>query len=175
MKKVALLAMCGCVLLAGCAQTNWQQKLNSNLPVFGHRNWIVVADMAYPKQSRPGIETIYSGSSQIDTVKAVLAAVKQAPHVRPIVYMDKELPSVSDKDAPGVAAYRKQLNTVLAGFDVKSEPHEDIIKKLDEAAKTFNILIIKSDMTLPYTSVFLQLECGYWSADAEARLRKAMK
>jgi hypothetical protein len=29
-------------------------------------------------------------------------------------------------------------------------------------------------MTLPYTSVFLQLDCGYWSADAERRLREAM-
>ena len=175
MKKATLQAMCGCVLLAGCAQTNWQPKLNSDLPVLGHRNWIVVADMAYPKQSRPGIETIYSGGSQIDTVKAVMAAVKRAPHVRPIVYLDKELPSVSDKDAPGIAAYRKELKAALAGFEVKSEPHEAIIKKLDEAAKTFNILIIKSDMILPYTSVFLQLECGYWSADAETRLRKAMK
>lgn len=26
-------------------------------------------------------------------------------------------------------------------------------------------------MTLPYTSVFLQLECGYWNAASEKRLR----
>ena len=26
-------------------------------------------------------------------------------------------------------------------------------------------------MTIPYTSVFLQLDCKYWSADAEQRLR----
>ena len=132
MKKLTLLAICGCVLLTGCGQKHWRWKLNRSLPVFGHRNWIVVADMAYPKQSRPGITTVYSGCGQIDTVKAVLAAVKRAPHVRPIVYMDKELPSVSDKDAPGVAAYREQIKAVLAGLDVKSEPHEDIIKKLDE-------------------------------------------
>ena len=175
MKKVTLLAMCSCMLLAGCARPRWQWRLRRDLPLLGHRNWIVVADMAYPRQSRPGIKTIYSGGSQIDTVKAVLKAVKRAPHVRPIIYLDKELPSVSDIDAPGVAAYRKQLKTVLAGFEVKSEPHEDIIEKLDEAAKMYNILIIKSNMTLPYTSVFLQLECGYWSADAESRLRKAMK
>jgi len=32
------------------------------LPLFGHRNWIVVADSAYPAHSMPGIETIVSGA-----------------------------------------------------------------------------------------------------------------
>jgi hypothetical protein len=30
-------------------------------------------------------------------------------------------------------------------------------------------------MTLPYTSVFLQLDCGYWNADQESRLREALE
>jgi hypothetical protein len=38
----------------------------------------------------------------------------------------------------------------------------------------FSILIVKSTMTIPYTSVFLELGCGYWDADAEARLRSRM-
>jgi hypothetical protein len=29
-------------------------------------------------------------------------------------------------------------------------------------------------MALPYTSVFLQLDCGYWSPEAEKRLRTTM-
>lgn len=29
-------------------------------------------------------------------------------------------------------------------------------------------------MTIPYSLVFLQLECGYWKAEAEERLRAAM-
>ncbi len=40
--------------------------------------------------------------------------------------------------------------------------------------KTFHILVLKTRMTIPYTSVFIRLECGYWSADAEKRLRAAM-
>jgi len=32
--------------------------------------------------------------------------------------------------------------------------HEQIISRLDEAGQTFRVLIIKTDMTLPYTSVF---------------------
>ena len=46
--------------------------------------------------------------------------------------------------------------------------------KLDEAGQTFRILIIKTNMTIPYPSVFLQLNCKYWSADAEQRLRAQM-
>jgi hypothetical protein len=29
-------------------------------------------------------------------------------------------------------------------------------------------------MTIPYTSVFFELDCGYWNAAAEQRLRKAI-
>jgi hypothetical protein len=37
------------------------------------------------------------------------------------------------------------------------------------------VLILKTSATIPYTSVFLQLNCRYWSDDAEARLRAAMQ
>ena len=35
----------------------------------------------------------------------------------------------------------------------------------------FNVLLLKTDLVIPYTSVFLQLDCGYWNAEKEARLR----
>jgi hypothetical protein len=35
-------------------------------------------------------------------------------------------------------------------------------------------LIVKTDMTIPYTSVFFELDCGYWNAGAEERLRQAI-
>jgi hypothetical protein len=46
---------------------------------------------------------------------------------------------------------------------------------LDKAAETFRVLVLKTDLALPYTSVFLELDCGYWSPGAERRLREAMK
>jgi hypothetical protein len=54
-------------------------------------------------------------------------------------------------------------------------PHEELIGKLDEAAKTFRVLILKTNLTLPYTSVFLELDCGYWDAGSEERLRQAIR
>lgn len=156
------------------SQPDWKSQLSAVLPLFGHRNWIVVADSAYPAQSRPGIETIISGSEQIPVVQHVLNAILSSGHIRAGVYADKELAFVPEVDAPGVDDYRRQLDVALQGARVQYIPHEQIIHKLDQAAQMFRILLIKTDMTIPYTSVFFELDCGYWNAEAEARLREAI-
>jgi len=143
--------------------------------MFGHRNWLVVADAAYPAQSRPGIETILSGEDQQVVVEKLLARLCACWHVRPIVHVDRELDFVEEKDAPGVEGYRLWLHAALEGLAVHSAPHDEIIAKLDRAAQMFSILIIKSTMTIPYTSIFIELDCGYWDADSEARLRSAIQ
>lgn len=162
------------ILVAGCNKP-WKTTLEQRVPVYGHRNWIVIADSAYPKQSNPGIETIYTGQGQVEVLRAVLAALEKADHVRPVVMVDAELDSVSEADAPGVTQYRADLKELLADSQVKTMPHEDIIRKLDEGAKLFTILLLKTDLTIPYTSVFLELDCGYWSPEKEKRLRDALK
>jgi hypothetical protein len=174
------------IFLAGCGASprpraaapdlasGWRGKLREAIPLYGHRNWIVVADSAYPAQSRPGIETIVSGEDHLTVLREVLAAVAASRHLRPVVLTDKELASVADADAPGIAAYRRELDHVLAGGGRSVLEHEQIISRLDQAAQTFRVLIIKTNLTLPYTSVFLQLDCGYWGADAEQRLRRAI-
>ena len=168
---VAAGVICGC---AGPGE-GWRARLDSELPRMGHRNWIVVADSAYPLQSAAGIETVVTGQGQIEVVDHVLKRVAKAPHVQAIVLLDAELDSVPEKDAPGVTAYRKELKKLLEGKQVAAMPHEEIIAKLDEAAKLFNVLLLKTDMVLPYTSVFLELDCGYWGAEKEGRLRGAIK
>jgi hypothetical protein len=96
-------------------------------------------------------------------------------HVKPIIYTDAELKYVAEKNAPGISAYREALNKVLQSRPVQALPHEQIINRLDEAGKTFKVLLIKTPLALPYTSIFLQLDCGYWNANAEKELREAMK
>ena len=132
----------------------------------------MVADSAYPAQSRPGIETILANAEQIEVVRKVLGAIKSSRHVRPIVYADRELAFVHEIDAPGTTEYRQHLADALYGSGISYLPHEQIIAKLDQSAQIFRILIIKTDMTIPYTSVFFELDCGYWNADAEKRLRR---
>ena len=153
---------------------NWEARLQETLALYGHRNWIVVTDAAYPAQSNPGIETIVTGAGQLEVVRAVSEAIARCTHVRAKALTDAELHVVAEDDAPGVSAYRAELAALLAGKDAAELPHEEIIRKLDEAAKLFRVLLLKTTMTIPYTSVFFELDCGYWNAEAEARLRKAI-
>ena len=167
-------------LLSGCRtapssqSVAWRQTVHQQLPVLGHRNWIVVADSAYPAQTSPGVQTVYTGAKQIEVLKAVLAELDQAHHVQPIVHLDAELEHVPEALAPGVEAYRAELKRILNGRRTVSLPHEQLLAKLDEAGKTFHILLLKADLTIPYTSVFMQLDCGYWGPEQEKKLREAM-
>ncbi|MBV9085429.1 MAG: hypothetical protein JOZ62_22360 [Acidobacteriaceae bacterium] len=155
-------------------QSDWKEIVRQRLPLYGHRNWIVIADSAYPDQSREGIETVVSDAGQIEVLKYVLDAVSNSRHVTPTVYTDQELSFVPERDAPGISSYRDSLSSLLKSYRVNVMPHEQIIAKLDEVSRTFRVLIIKTNLTVPYTSVFLQLDCAYWPADAETRLRAAM-
>jgi hypothetical protein len=153
---------------------DWHAKVANEMPLLGHRNWILVVDSAYPLQTSPGVETIETNANQEDVVKAVLATIDRSIQIRPVIYMDAELPEVPDADAPGASNYRAQIAADLHGLPVTSLPHEQIIANIDEAGKTFHVLVLKTTMTIPYTSVFIRFDCKYWSADAEAHLRARM-
>jgi L-fucose mutarotase/ribose pyranase (RbsD/FucU family) len=156
------------------ADLDWLSLLQERIPQYGHRNWVVIADSAYPAQSRDGIETVVSNAGQVDVLRRVLYVLKASKHVTPIIYTDKELSYLDENDAPGIATYRADLEQILGGQKTNALPHLQIISKLDQVSQAFRVLIIKTNMTLPYTSVFLELDCAYWGADAEKRLRAKM-
>jgi hypothetical protein len=153
---------------------NWRERVADAMPLLGHRNWILIVDSAYPLQSGPGIETIETDSSQLEVLRHVLGAIDRSAHVRPVVWLDAELPFVPEQDAPGVSAYRAETSDMLRPYPVQSLPHDQIIANVEEASKHFNILVLKTNLTVPYTSVFIRLDCKYWSPDAEKRLRDRM-
>ena len=157
------------------AAGGWKDVLAERLPAFGHRNWVVIADSAYPAQARGGIETVVTNADQLTVVKGALEELAKAKHVRPVVYLDAELAHVPEADAPGIGKYRDELAKLLGGRKPRSVPHEQVIARLDKAGETFRVLVLKTDLALPYTSVFLELDCGYWSPEAERRLRGAMQ
>jgi len=172
----------GCVLFAlmlpafvqASAQPTWHDKVNQALPLLGHRNWILIVDSAYPLQASAGVETIETGADQLEVTRFVLDAINHSIHVRPDILMDAELPFVAESDAPGVTAYRVDIGKLLAGIAVESVPHEQLIARVDEAGRTMHVLVLKTTMTVPYSSVFVRLNCRYWSDDAERRLRLQM-
>lgn len=156
------------------AQSNWQSRVAQTMPLMGHRNWILIVDSAYPLQSSPGIETIETNASHLDVLGYVLGAINNSIHVRPLIYMDAELPYVPDTDAPGASAYLEQIQHMLSDYKIETLPHERVINQIDETSKEFHVLVLKTTMRIPYSSVFIRLDCKYWSADAEKRLRARM-
>ncbi|MCL2660051.1 MAG: hypothetical protein FWD64_05980 [Acidobacteriaceae bacterium] len=153
----------------------WEGRLKGLLPVLGHRNWIVVTDAAYPAQSNPGIETLYTGEDHVEVLGKVAAAIAAARHIRANIYLDAELNDVPEADAPGVNRLREQIGKALNGQSIHTLEHEQIIARLDQSARLFNVVILKSTLTIPYTSVFFELDCGYWNAEAEKRLRESLR
>lgn len=158
-----------------CHAADWKATLENELPELGHRNWIVIADSAYPAQTGGGIDVIATKSDHFQVLETVLDALKNSRHVRPLFYMDAELAYVSENDAPGVKEYRQKAAALLKNSRVTRLPHMDLIMKLNASAKIFRVLVFKTDLAVPYTSVFIELDCGYWSSEAEARMREAMK
>jgi hypothetical protein len=62
--------------------------------------------------------------------------------------------------------YREEVHPVM---------HEEIISKLDQVGEMFRVLLIKTNMRMPYTSISFELGCGYWDAKSEKRLRAATR
>jgi len=156
-------------------ENDWKKEIKQTMKQFGHRNWIVIADAAYPEQSNPAIKTITIDDSQLEAVEFVSQLIEHATHVDANIFIDKEMAFVPEKDASGIDKYRTSLTEILEGKPVKTMLHEDIIRELDKSAKLFNVLIIKTDLAIPYTSVFFQLECGYWNGEAEKNMRHKLK
>lgn len=172
---IAFTDMQGQVVTSASSQNSWRAKVKQELPLLGHRNWIMIVDSAYPLQTSPGVETIETNEDLVEVTREVFRDLNTSIHVRPIVYMDAELPFVPEQDAPGVTRYRKEIRAVLQNRHIDAIPHEQIIEKIDETGKTFHVLILKTNLTVPYSSIFLQLNCKYWSDSAEENLRSAMK
>lgn len=153
---------------------NWKEEIKELIPYLGHRNWIVITDMAYPLQSEPGIKTIYTGTEYADILAFVNEEIEKAPHIKPIIYQDKELLYLSDTDANGVDSLKESMNRIL-GNQVQYIPHEELIARLDSVGKTFTVVILKSTLTIPYTSTFFELDCNYWESEKQKALEKRLK
>lgn len=157
------------------SSSSWQTSLQEKLPLLGHRNWIVVTDMAYPLQTKPGITTYYADESYSEVLSTVLKVLSETPHVQPIVYQDKELAFVKEELCAGIDDFRQQTAKVFASTKVIPMKHESLIAKLDSISNVFEVVIIKTNLTKPYTSTFIELDCKYWNGEKQALLNKGME
>ncbi|MFW6246179.1 MAG: RbsD/FucU domain-containing protein [Tangfeifania sp.] len=154
--------------------TSWKEEVKKQIQLFGHRNWILVVDAAYPLQSNPAINTVVTGTDHLEVVQEVLNAAESADHVFPEVYLDKEIDFVPEEEAPGMDKFRRDLQQILQDRKVEKVLHEELISQIDEAAELFRVLVLKTNFLLPYSSVFINLNCGYWTTEQEKKLRESM-
>src|SRR5215475_5248470 len=138
---------------------SWQAHLKDELSLMGHRNWILIVDSAYPEQVGPGIETVETNADQLDVVRTVLTTMKSF---------------IPDQTAPGISAYRAQLASIFHDYKVQSRLHQSLIDEVAKDGALYHVLVLKTQLAVPYTSVFIHLDCKYWSADNERDLRAAM-
>lgn len=153
-------------------KNDWKAILGEKLPLLGHRNWIVVTDMAYPLQSNPGVTTLYADEPFETVVGQVSEMIAAAPHVFAHTRLDEEQHAMTESLCKGWDNYRSQLAQAIDMNDVAYLPHEELIHRLDEVCRLFNAVIIKTPLTIPYSSVFFELDCAYWDAGREEQLRK---
>ena len=52
--KCGKVAVCSDEELVPEMKPNWEETLKDRLEIYGHRNWLVIADSAYPSQSKAG-------------------------------------------------------------------------------------------------------------------------
>ena len=156
-------------------ESSWTKVLEQDLHLLGHRNWILVVDKAFPEQSSPGMKYIYVEQDLLPTLGHVLEALDKSTHVKPIIYQDKELSFISEEQVSGIEAFRSAASKTLDGRAVNTLLHDEVFSMLDESSSLFRVLVIKTNCTLPYTSIFLQLDCSYWGPENEKILREAMR
>ena len=152
----------------------WKEEFQQNLPFLGHRNWVLVVDKAFPLQSAAGMTVINTGEQLPIVLMEVMKDISASTHVKPIVYTDSELNFITQDLSPGVDELKKDIFASLKGYEVNTILHEAVFAKLDEASKMFSVVVLKTETTIPYTSVFIQLDCSYWDANREKALREKM-
>lgn len=153
---------------------SWQSEFLANLPKLGHRNWIVIADAAYPEQCGDGVKVVVANDPLDEVLRTVLTAIDEAGHVSANVKTDRELEFLTDELCPGVSALRDSIRFETGQLPTTEVDHDSILEMLNVDATSYSIFVIKTNTMIPYTSVFLRLECGYWDSDKEKYLRELM-
>lgn len=185
-KKISSILCTAVVILFGCNapkedvgmstnQQNWKSEFNKKLPLLGHRNWVLVVDKAFPEQNAVGMEYINTDEKLLPTLEYVLGEINKSSHIKPIIYQDKELNYITEQQSKGVTQFTEASKKVFTNQQVQTILHDSVFMKLDKESKLFKVLVIKTNETIPYTSVFMQLDCSYWNAEKENQLRLNMK
>jgi L-fucose mutarotase/ribose pyranase (RbsD/FucU family) len=174
-----LLALGTALMSLGCANmaddSTWQAAVQRQAGQLGYRNWIVIAEASFPAHSRPGVRQVTAPVDIPDALDYVLKTLEQTETVRPQIYVSRELRSVENDFAPGIDELRKSLKNSFHGHEPTELDQQSLLTLLEDANRSFDVLVIRTTTALPYSSVFLELQPGYWDVDSETRLRERIE
>ena len=159
----------GCATMDG--STQWKSAVQRHTTELGFRNWIVIAEASFPAYSRTGVHQVTANAEIPEALAFVLQSIDQTQHVKPNVYLTRELRSMNNDVAPGIDEMRSKTKEALTGMEVISLDQESLMSLLADANRSFDVLIVRTTSALPYSSVFIELQPGYWDSESEQQLR----
>ena len=165
--------------VAACANmgggSSWQAAVDRQAAQLGYRNWIVIAEASFPAHNRPGLRQVSASVEVPEALDYVLTTLEQTENVRPQIYLTRELRSVENDFAPGIDNLRERLEASLHGHEPTQLDQQSLLTLLEYANRSFDVLVIRTTTALPYSSVFIELQPGYWDVDSETRLRERIE
>jgi len=163
------------LLTFGCAgirkENLWRGAVDRQAGQLGYRNWIVIAEASFPAQSRPGVRQVMAPVEVPEALDYVLHVLEQTEDLRPQIYVTRELRSVENDFAPGIDQHRKRMVVSLHGHETTELDQQSLLTLLEDANRSYDVLVIRTQSALPYSSIFLELKPGYWDEASESRLR----
>lgn len=166
-------ACAGCGSMDGSA--DWKKSVNSQVNQLGDRNWIVVCEASFPAHNRVGVHQVNANAEVPEVVDYVLNSLERTQNVRPKVYLTREMRAVENDLAPGIDQMRQRISEALHGHETTELDQQSLITLLESANQSYDVLVIRTPTALPYTSVFMELQPGYWDAESEDRLRERIR
>jgi len=177
------LVACGVAMISlGCAgippqgsrppERSWQAAVDRQAAQLGYRNWIVIAEASFPAHNRPGLRQVSAPVEVPEALDYVLNVLEETENVRANIYVTREVRAVENDFAPGIDEYRKRVKTAFHGHETTELDQQSLLTLLEDANRNFDVLVVRTSSALPYTSVFLELQPGYWDVDSETRLRE---
>ncbi len=167
------------ILLSACQPSadlkTWQHPVRQQIQQLGNRNWIVIAEASFPAHNLPGITQVTAEDEIPEVVDFVFETLEATQNVRSKVFLTRELSSVENDYAPGIEEFREKLDTALHGHDPSYLDQQSLLTLLETANRKFTVLVIRTPTALPYSSVFFELQPGYWDAESEDHLREALR
>ncbi|MBM4113268.1 MAG: hypothetical protein FJ253_07820 [Phycisphaerae bacterium] len=169
--------------LGGCQSNASQSKsapsfkhaVDRAMPKFGEGNMIVIADAAFPALSHDGMDTVPMAVGSIQGLRDVIASASSYGHVKPIIWVDRELMLVTDSQAPGIEQFRSRLRDAAGNIPIDSSLSQaQLRERIQSVADTHRVIVIKTPNRLPFSSIYVEFDHGSWTPEQNAQLQSQM-